>query len=99
IGTEHLALFGAAFPRMVDEDLPHHPGRDAEEVRAVFPAHVWLPDQPQIGLMNEGGGLQRVIPSFAPHVRARSTTELSMDGDEESLPIVRRAGPPTPEQS
>ena len=63
-----------------------------------FPAHVLAPDQPQIGLMDQGGGLKGVIPSLAPHVSAGGSTQLSVDGREESLAIVGRTGLPPPEQ-
>jgi hypothetical protein len=83
---------------VVDEDLPHCPGRDAEEVAAILPAHVLLLHQAQIGLMHEGGGLERVIRTLAPHVGARRPAQLAADGGKEPLPIVWRAGPPSPEQ-
>ena len=83
---------------MVDENLSHRPGRDAEEVAAVLPAHVLLPDQPQIGLVHERRGLKRVIPTLAPHVGTGGATQLAVDGGKEPLLIVRRAGPPPPEQ-
>ncbi len=82
---------------MVDEDLAHHASGDTEEVGTVLPVLVVMPEQPQIGLMYEGGGLKGVIAALAPHVGAGGSTQFSLDGLEEPLALVRRAAPPSPE--
>ena len=44
---------------MLDQDLPHRPGGDAEEVRAVLERERGVLEQPQVGLVHERGRLQR----------------------------------------
>jgi hypothetical protein len=38
-----------------------------------------VPDEPQIGLVDERGGLQRVTRSFAAQVATRDTVQLVVD--------------------
>ena len=42
---------------MIHQNLAHQVGSDAEEVRAAFPIGQALGDQPQVGLVNQGGRL------------------------------------------
>jgi hypothetical protein len=63
------ALLGAAQPRLVDQDPPHHPGRDSEKVGAVAPFHLPLIDQPDVRLVNECRRLEGVTGRFAKHIR------------------------------
>src|SRR6476660_2669907 len=46
---------------MVDQDPSHHFRGEAEELRAVLPVNVFLIDQPEVSLVDQGGRLQRVI--------------------------------------
>ena len=39
-------------PRMVDEDAPHLPRGDGEEVSAVLPRDARLIDKSEVGLVN-----------------------------------------------
>jgi hypothetical protein len=43
--------------RTLNQNLPHQPGRQAEEVTAVTPPDVFPVNQPQPGLIHECGGL------------------------------------------
>jgi len=41
----------------VHQNLPHQFGSDGEEVGSVLPAHLLGFDQPQVSLVDQGGGL------------------------------------------
>src|SRR5439155_12882471 len=64
---------------MVDEDAAHDPRGDGEEMGAVAP--VVLPDagKPQVRLVCELGGLERVPRSLVAQVRARDAPQLAVD--------------------
>ncbi len=65
---------------MVDEDAPHHLRRDGKEVRAVLPRRALLIDEPQVGLVDQRGGLQRVAIALAPQPGRRALMQLPVDG-------------------
>ena len=46
--------------RLLDEDLAHGPRRGAEEVAPALPAGILVADQPQVGLVDQGGRLERL---------------------------------------
>ena len=46
-------------PREVHQDPTHQPRRNGEEVRAILPLHAADVDQPQVGLVDEGSGLEQ----------------------------------------
>ena len=55
--------------RVVDQDAPHHLRGDAEEVRATLPGDAILAGEPEVRLVDQGGGLQRVVRPFAAKIR------------------------------
>ena len=82
---------------MIHEHAAHRLGGQRKEVVAVV--HRLQPTgQPQVRLVYQSGRLQGVIAPLAPHVGASGTTQFSLDGLEETLAIVGRAGPPSPKQ-
>ena len=50
---------------MVDEHAAHRLGRDAEEVPAVLPRDRLVTEEPDIRLVDEGGGLERMARPLA----------------------------------
>jgi hypothetical protein len=50
------------------QNAPHQLRAHGEEVSAVLPACLLGIDQPQVGLVHQSGGLQRVIGTFVSHV-------------------------------
>jgi hypothetical protein len=60
---------------MVDEDPPHQLRGDAEEVRATLPVPS-LPGELEVGLVDERGGLEGVIPPLAGQVPGSELVEL-----------------------
>ncbi len=62
---------------VVDQNSPHRLGGRTEEVR--FAVEVLVPDQPQVGLMDQGGGVERVPGPLCGHPRGREFPQLLVD--------------------
>ena len=60
---------------MVDQDVPHRLGRGPEEVSPVGPLHG-VSGEREESLVDQRGGLQRVIHAFAVEVRSGKLAEL-----------------------
>ncbi len=71
--------------RMIDEDTTHEMRGNGEKVRAVPEVRFALLDELQVGFVDEGGGLQRVIGAFATHVVRRAAMQLIVDQGHEAL--------------
>jgi hypothetical protein len=63
---------------MIDQDLPHGPGGDPEEMSAVLPGNVGS-NEPQVGLMDKVGGLDRPGCLFLLEIRRSDMLELVVD--------------------
>jgi hypothetical protein len=79
---------------MVDEDTPHHFGGDAEELRAILPGDPLLTQEAEVGFVNQGGGLKRVIPTLARQVGGGSPAEMLVDKGHERIASLRIAAGP-----
>ena len=55
-----------------------------EKVRPILPVHVLRIHQPQVGLMDEGGGLEAVARSFAAHAPSGDPLQLLVDEGSQS---------------
>ena len=64
---------------MVYQNAPHHLSGDPEKMVPIFPSNVPLADEPQVSLMHQRRGLERMIPSLAAHVGGRQTVKLVID--------------------
>ena len=71
------AAFQALFPTgAFDEDSTHRLSGRAEEVGAILPITARITHQPEIGLMNQRGWLERVSRSFLSHASASEPTQF-----------------------
>ena len=70
-------------PGMVHQDAAHGLGGHPEELGPVLPARLALVDQPQVGLVDEGGGLQGVAGVLAPEVALGLAVQLVVDDGHE----------------
>jgi hypothetical protein len=61
-------LAGAPDPRVIDEHLAHYLGGDREEVRPAAIVRMILPNQPHVGFVDQGRGLERVTGSLPAQV-------------------------------
>lgn len=81
----------------LDEDLPHRPRGDAEEVRAALERQVRALEEPEVRLVHEGRGLERVPGPLEPRVPARDAPEVGIDERHERPVSARRAPAGKPE--
>ena len=65
---------------MVDEDLSHDTGSDAIKPRSAIGRYALLINQPQVSLVNERGGLERVAVGFAPERAGSLRVEMVVEG-------------------
>src|SRR5262249_45782091 len=72
------ALQGFLLDGVINQDAPHHLGRHSEEMRAVLPTRVLPVNQPQVGFLYEGSGLQNVIRAFLRHVTLGQSSQLGL---------------------
>ena len=78
----------AAAPRrvmltgVIEQDTSHLGGRDSQKVPPAFKRRT-LVDQPDVGLVNQGRGLQCVFAALAPEVGAGQTMQLVIDQRQE----------------
>lgn len=70
---------------VVDEDAAHGLGGDGEEVGTAGEACLGLVDELEVGLVDEGGGLEGVAGAFASEEGAREGAELVVDEWEEGI--------------
>ena len=83
---------------MVHQDLPHCAGGDGQEVRPV-PGHQTDRAELEVGLVHEGGGIERALAILPSQLPLREPPEIVVhEGDEPlergALPLVR--GPQQP---
>jgi hypothetical protein len=85
---------GAARACVVDEDLPHQAGGDAEEMRAPLPSNRLPLDQPDERLVHECARPDGMLPALAPQITPGEFLQLFVQ--ERREPFERRltaAGP------
>ena len=78
------ATLGIVLTGVVDEDLAHDVGGEADEVGAAVPVDVFA-DEAEIGFVDEGGSLEGVVGALATHVGLGETVELRVDEREETI--------------
>lgn len=71
---------------------PHRLGRNTKEVRAVFPVLAGAADQPDVGLIDQGRGLQRVIRLLVAHQTRGDVPQLLIN--RRQLSATRLPGSP-----
>jgi hypothetical protein len=75
-------------------------GSDREKVRTRLDSDTRSIDEPHVGFVNEGGGLQQMVGLLPSHVASRETTELVVDERQKLIerglvaasPIHKKAG-------
>jgi hypothetical protein len=73
------ALLITAGAGVIHEDATHDAGRNGEEVRAVVPRDGLRVHEPEIGLVDERGGLEAVACPLAGPTAPRDVVELVVD--------------------
>ena len=79
------ALLAAVATGVVDENLAHEMGGDAEEVRPGFPVGHGLRNQPQIRLVHERGGLKGGGQVLVAQVVRGQAAEFVVDDGNQAI--------------
>jgi hypothetical protein len=78
------AALGVMLAGIVDEDLAHYVGGEADEVGAVGPVDVFA-GKAEVGFVDEGGGLEGVVWALATHIGLGEAVKLGVDQREEAV--------------
>lgn len=87
-----VAPAGERATGVVDQEAAHDLGRDAKEVRPVFPLDGGLAEEAEVGLVDEGGRGEGVVGAFFPEVAGGQTVEFGVDGAGEGITGGRVTG-------
>ena len=68
-------------PRMIDQDPPHGLSRGGEEVAAAV--EVLIPDQPQVGFVDQSGRVEGVADDFGGHFHRGQLSQLVVEEREQ----------------
>lgn len=85
--------------RVIHEDPAHDFRCNPEELRAVLPGNALLIDEPEVQLVDESRGYQRVLPPFAPQMPGGDATQLGIDQREQRVSRRRVALRPAEQQA
>lgn len=88
------ALASGATPCVVDEDAAHGVGRDGEELLASARGDLTLPQQPQMGHVDEPGRRERVTVRLTSQLLTRDAPQFVADQWEKRLERAWIAGSP-----
>jgi hypothetical protein len=94
-GRTHVAAVFATLlvAGLLNENPPHGLGRRGEKVPAMVPVLIGdLAGQPQLGLVNQRGGLKRLAGFLAGHPSGGQFTKLVVDQGQKLAGGVRIAG-------
>jgi hypothetical protein len=79
------ALLPVLITSIIQQNPAHYAGGDAKKVGAVLPLYFSLIDQPEVGLIYQGGGLQSMVGILAPHVTVRQAVEFAFNQWQKSI--------------
>ena len=85
------ALTAGLAAGVLDEDAAHGLGRGGEEVAAAVPARVVRPDEPEVGLVDQGRGLERLARLLLRQPLGGELAQLVVDQRQELLGRLRVA--------
>jgi len=78
------AAFGVVLAGVVDEDLAHDVGGEADEVGAAVPVDVFA-GEAEVGLVDEGGCLEGMVGALAAHVGLGEAVEFGVDEGKQAV--------------
>ncbi len=70
---------------MIHQNVAHDTRSYREEVGTGLKAEVLLAYQPEIGLVDQGGGLESMVLALAAHVGVREPMKLAVDTGKKLL--------------
>ena len=74
-----IAFFPALRARVIDQNAAHESGGEAVKMLAVFKAQAPLPNQLQKELVDNAGGLKKILRAFAAEEGAGNFAQLRID--------------------
>jgi hypothetical protein len=83
---------------VVDQDPAHHLRGQPKKLRPVAPVHAVLLDEPQVGLVHERGGLERVARALGAQLRGREVAQLVVDRGQEAVEVRAVAAAPSDQE-
>src|SRR6266487_3427935 len=83
---------------MVNHDAPHQLRGGRDKVAPTLPDRLRIIDRPQIGFVENGGGLQGVAGAFPAHVMVRESVQFGLHQREQLLQRSVVAAAPVTEQ-
>jgi hypothetical protein len=83
---------------VINKNAAHQPGRDAKEMRAVFPPHTFRTGQPNECFVDERGRLKSVFAPLSRHVASSQPPEFGLDERQQVLERLRIAVAPGSKQ-
>ncbi len=93
------ASFFATHPAgMVHQDVAHHLGGQTDKMRPALPVRLAVFHQLQKSLVQQGGGLERIIMPLRPHVSVSDLAKLGFYHRKEPIGAALIARSPTLEQ-
>jgi hypothetical protein len=91
-GLGTAALEAHAPSHVVHGDLPHGDGGDGQEVAAVVPVGARLIDQPEISLVDQPAGVERIVPGAPAQLDAGDPPQVLVEQRHQLVDGVRVAG-------
>ena len=78
------ATLGIVLTGVINEDLTHDVGGEADKVGAAVPVDVFA-GEAEVGFVDERGGLESMVGALATHVGLGEAVEFGVDEREEAL--------------
>src|SRR5215471_4167820 len=73
---------------VIDENTPHHLGRNGKKMGSILPLHALVIHQTQVGFVHQGAGLERMARALALHIIVRQATELLINDGRQVVECV-----------
>jgi len=70
-------------PRVIDEDVTHDVGGEAEDAGSVLPHGIGFADEAEIGLVDESRGLEGVVATLEAHLHHCQVMQLLVEAGGE----------------
>ncbi len=83
---------------IIHQDAAHEPSADREEMSTVVPLDVLNVDEPEIGFVDQRGGLQSVAATLVHQAALRDLAQLRINQDKDSLQSVAISAAPGSQQ-
>lgn len=94
-----IALGRGAFTGMPDQDSAHGPTGDGEEMGSILPVDTGLRHQTEVGLVDQGPGVEGVPGGLTLEMAPSDQTQLIVHRRDQPVARDVGAGPPISQQT